>query len=344
MTIFLLIFFILLLLYSFLIEFYRRSWNNIPESDRAEDQQAAMELTPVFVSLIIPLRNEEHNVKGLLQCISIQDYPQSNMEVILVDDHSTDATWPLLQNATMDQPSLSCLQLPYHLSGKKKAIEAGIHAAKGELIVTTDGDCIFPPSWINAIADFYRSTNAKLIAGPVRMKPANSFLGTFQALDFLTLQGITGASVYKKFHPMCNGANLAYTRQAFNEVNGFEGIDDIPSGDDMLLMHKIFSRYPKSVYYLKNKSAIVETQSEPSFRHFLNQRIRWASKAVHYNDKKIFYVLLLAYLVNIGFMIFAVAAIINSYWLWFLVLLLLMKILIEFPFVNSVSIFSDSKS
>lgn len=44
---------------------------------------------------------------------------------------------------------------------------------------------------------------------------------------------------------MCNGANLAYERKAFNEVNGFAGVDHIASGDDMLLMHKIGKQYPE---------------------------------------------------------------------------------------------------
>jgi hypothetical protein len=107
----------------------------------------------------------------------------------------------------------------------------------------------------------------------------------------------------------------------------------------MLLMHKIYTRYPDKVYYLKCKEAIVKTRPESSWKNFFNQRIRWASKAVHYKDKRIFYVLLLTYFVNIGFFILAIASVVSSYWFSFFVLLLFAKILIEFPFVNSVAIF-----
>ncbi len=116
-----------------------------------------------------------------------------------------------------------------------------------------------PPPGYLSITSFYQSTGAKFIAAPVKMMGDKTLLGVFQTLDFLTLQGITGASVYKRFHTMCNGANLAYPKETFIEVNGFEGIDNIPSGDDMLLMHKIFLRYPDKIFYLKNTTAIVTT-------------------------------------------------------------------------------------
>src|ERR1700741_4803978 len=111
-------------------------------------------------------------------------------------------------------------------------------------------------------------------------------------MDFLVLQGITGASVTKKIHSMCNGANLAYEKKIFYEVNGFAGIDHIASGDDMLLMHKIAKIYPGRIGYLKSTEAIVNTQPMATWPDFFNQRIRWASKATHYNDKRIFWVLL----------------------------------------------------
>ncbi len=130
-------------------------------------------------------------------------------------------------------------------------MEIAIGLAKGSLIVTTDADCLVQPEWLRTIASFYEEFSPVFIAAPVvycNPLPGDSlfkkFLKIFQSLDFMTLQGITGASVYKKFHNMCNGANLAYEKKAFYEAGGFEGIDQIASGDDMLLMHKIHKIYP----------------------------------------------------------------------------------------------------
>jgi cellulose synthase/poly-beta-1,6-N-acetylglucosamine synthase-like glycosyltransferase len=108
---------------------------------------------------------------------------------------------------------------------------------------------------------------------------------------------------------MCNGASLAYQRSAFYEVGGFKNIDHIASGDDMLLMHKIYERYPERVMFLKNRDAIVHTAPVQSIRQFFNQRIRWASKADKYTDKRIFPVLLLVYLFNVTMLLLPIGAI-----------------------------------
>ena len=82
------------------------------------------------------------------------------------------------------------------------------------------------------------------IAAPVKIVPNGSAISVFQTLDFISLQGITAAAAHKNLYPMCNGANLAYTRKAFNDVGGFADIDHIASGDDMLLMKKIQFDFP----------------------------------------------------------------------------------------------------
>ncbi|THU41781.1 glycosyltransferase [Niastella caeni] len=340
MPLFFFLFFLLMVVYAVLIAYYHKAWNKMPAFVLPEKQAS------VFISVIIAARNEEKNIQNLLQSLNDQRYPKALYEVIIIDDHSTDNTWSLLQELHFEQLQIRPLQLKDHIaetntiaSYKKKAIETGINAATGTLIVTTDADCRFNPLWLQTIAAFYEANEAKFIAAPVTYYNQSSLLSVFQTLDFLTLQGITAASVYKRFHSMCNGANLAYERSAFYEVNGFNNIDTIASGDDMLLMHKIFKQYPDKVYYLKNRWAIVTTEPAANWKQFFNQRIRWASKADRYDDKRIFLVLLLVYLLNVCFLAGAIAAFFKYTWLMLVLLLLLAKVLIEFPFVNSVAIF-----
>ena len=217
-------------------------------------------------------------------------------------------------------------------------------AASGELIITTDADCIPPPGWLQNIALFKEKTNAVFIVAPVVFDCNSQPLQLFQAMDFMVLQGITGASVYKKIHSMCNGANLAYERKVFYEVNGFAGIDQIASGDDMLLMHKIAKKYPDRIHYLKSTEAIVSTQPMQSWSAFFNQRVRWASKALYYDDKRIFWVLLLVYLFNLSFLVLLIAGFWNSFLLavpsiacW------LLKTIVELPFFYSVAAFFNKQ-
>ena len=305
-------------LYLLLILYYWRSWLAITGFKTEK-------LNPkTRISVIIPARNEEMNIADCLDSVCNQSYPKDLYEVLVMDDHSTDNTASIINNYAAQNVKLISLKDLVAATGinsyKKKAIEIAIQRSTGELIVTTDADCIVPGNWLQTIAAFYEQYNPVFIAAPVSILPSPAgegsgvrwFIELFQALDFMTLQGITGASVYKKIHSMCNGANLAYTKKAFEEVGGFTGIDAIASGDDMLLMHKIYKRYPDKVMFLRSKEVIVQTQPVNSVRAFFDQRIRWASKAGRYDDKRIFAVLLLVYLFNCLLVILPVAGLLNN--------------------------------
>lgn len=367
---------LLFVAYAALIFYYQRRWSAIPyfvpgREGLAPTGNCAAVATvepprsrAIRISVLIPARNEEAGILDCLRSLARQTYPKDRFEVIVLDDLSTDGTAAVVENFVAtgaEGLALRCVRiadvpLPSGLTAYKKfAIETGVGAASGELVVTTDADCSFDPQWLSTLAAFYSEKNAKFIAAPVRIEPAPrpgghvrpghtthrtpSLLGIFQILDFITLQGITGAAVHSNFHSMCNGANLAYAREAFYEVEGFKGIDHIPSGDDMLLMHKIFLRYPGKVFFLRNRHAIVSTTPMARWKGFINQRVRWASKADSYDDRRIFWVLLLVYLVNVLFIALAVAACFNYWWLWLVLVLLVVKTIVEYPFVRSVASF-----
>jgi len=347
MFILIVISFLVFAVYAILIENYRRSWKAMP---LYIPDEKIMATTTTKIAIIIPVRNEENNIKILLDALSLQSYPKNQYQVIVVDDHSTDGTRDLINSLNYEKMELRLLNLadyandPKIIAHKKLAIETAIGVANAMLIVTTDADCRPRPDWLQTIAVFHASTHAKLIAAPVKINVTNRFLSIFQTLDFITLQGITGAAVSQKIHSMCNGANLAYEKAAFEEVGGFKGIDQIPSGDDMFLMHKIFKKYPDQVFFLKNKDAVVLTQSETSWAGFINQRVRWASKADKYDDKGIFWALLLVYTFNFLFLILFVAGFWQTQsWLW-LITLLLLKTVVEFPFVKSAALFFEQQN
>lgn len=327
---------VLFIAYSILILYYWSTWKSVPDF-------TATRTTPsVTISVIIPARNEEQHIGSLLAALEKQTYPAGQFEVIVVDDHSTDSTATIAQGFSFVK--LIRLEEDGINSYKKKAIEKGIATAGGELIVTTDADCIPPANWLKTIAACQEENNAAFIAAPVVLTNDTSMLQIFQALDFLVLQGITAGAVHKRIHSMCNGANLAYEKKAYESVNGFNGIDTIASGDDMLLMHKIATRYPEQVHYLRSKDAIVATEPMKTWKAFFNQRIRWASKAKNYDAKKIVAVLLLVYLFNLSFLVLWVAGFwCYDYWLYFTGLWIA-KTIIEWPFVSSVAAFYNKKS
>ena len=354
---------LLIISYTAIIIYYAIAWLSLPNWQLATTQPIPKGLadSPITaqLSIIIPARNEEDNIGACIQSILNQSYSKNLYEIIVVNDHSTDATASIVK--TFNEPNIKCIDLINFIgnetnSFKKKGIEVGVAQANGELIITTDADCVAPPNWLQTIAAFYEEKKPDLIVMPVSIFPTPSgvglgvrFIEIFQALDFMTLQGITGSAVHKKIHSMCNGANLAYTKKAFNTVNGFAGINNIASGDDMMLMHKIYSENKKGIVYLKSAAVIVQTKPVKTITEFINQRIRWASKADKYEDKRMLPVLIVVYFFNMLLLILPIVAILSNFkflifnfqfstlqfWFW----LLLFKMVIEIIFLIPIAKF-----
>ncbi|RAJ85756.1 cellulose synthase/poly-beta-1,6-N-acetylglucosamine synthase-like glycosyltransferase [Chitinophaga dinghuensis] len=325
--------------YGILMLWYSLGWKRLKSFTVPVPQTLS---TPVTV--IIPARDEEDNLPALLDALKQQTYPAHLLEVIVIDDFSTDKTPDIVRNC--GAANIHLLQMSQHLdkqqrlnSYKKKAIEIAVSQATGSLIVTTDADCVMGPKWIETIVQFYEDRRPKFIAAPVSFYKETNFFKTLQSLDFMTMQGITGAAAQLQAGTMCNGANLAYEKDAFYDVGGFKGIDNIASGDDMLLMYKIFNAYPEGVMYLKSEDVIVRTLPVDTLKGFMNQRIRWSSKADKYEDKRITYVLMLVYFFNVGLLGMAVTALFMPVlWPWLLILLLF-KITMELYFLLPVASF-----
>ena len=330
---------VLWLLYGALIAFYRRGWMALPETKTAAIAENNFHTK---VSVIIPARNETSNIAACVRSVLAQNYPEVLLEIIVVDDHSTDDTADIVQALALAYRNIRLIKLDETIANKaykKRGIEMGIANATGSLIVTTDADCTHNKQWIAMLVKCHETTGAQFIAAPVSFITENKLLSVFQTLDFMTMQGITGASVYKRFHTMCNGANLAYTKAAFTAVNGFKGIDNIPTGDDMLLMFKIYKLDPNKVVYLKSANAIVDTPAAMSWKEFFNQRIRWASKATHYDDKRIFWTLLLVYIFNVWFLVLFIGAFFKWQLLVTLLAVLAAKTVTELWFIKPVATF-----
>ena len=352
MNIFLIIVFIFSALYFSIIISYRFAFTSILPINQSTNQP----INRTVVSIIIPARNEEQNIEACLQSILQNNYPAHFLEIIVVDDHSTDATAAVVKK--YNSQNVKLISLSDHVSTKinsykKKAIEVAVEQAIGTLIITTDADCIVPPKWLQTMVTFYEEKTPAFIAAPVAIDCGWSLIQIFQSLDFMTLQGITAAVVSKKQMTMCNGANMAYERSVFYEVGGFTGIDTIASGDDMLLMHKMYQRYPDRVMFLKSRNAIVKTAPVDNIKQFFNQRIRWASKAEKYNDKRILPVLVLVYLFNVMMLALPIMSVFNNspivlftihyspftIWLW----MLFFKIIVELFFLFPVAAFFNKK-
>jgi cellulose synthase/poly-beta-1,6-N-acetylglucosamine synthase-like glycosyltransferase len=262
-------------------------------------------------TVIIPARNEAANIKACVDSIIAQDYPKDAFEIIVIDDFSEDDTAFIVQALSQQFSQVRLLQLKDHckegetLAYKKKAIEIAVSLAKGDWILTTDADCIVPKKWLLLYNAYIQQHQPCFVAAPVMFIKTSGVLNQFQVLDFLALQGITAAAVGAGKHSMSNGANLGFEKAAFIAVGGYQGVDHIASGDDMFLMHKMKQTLHKPVGYLFHPNAIVLTAAMDTWKGFIMQRIRWASKARYYDDRSITMVLTLVYLFNLSFVCLA---------------------------------------
>lgn len=284
------------LFYCWLMWTYRKGWMETKE------WQIPATFTPsLFISIVIPARDEAKNIGACIDSLLEQNYPKNLFEIIIVDDHSSDETVSIIES--YGQNNIQLIELKNEIntderalnSFKKLALDLAIKKAKGSLIVSTDADCIVQPNWLSLISSFKESNNYKFVAAPVNFHQEENLLEKFQSLDFTGMMGITAAGINFRLMNMCNGANLAYEKKVFEEVDGFSGIDNLASGDDMLLMQKIAKFYPEQIGFLKNQSATNFTKAKPTLRSFLNQRIRWASKSNAYPEVKVTLLLALVF-------------------------------------------------
>lgn len=298
------------------------------------------------ISIVIPARNEAAHIEACLRAIAAQRYPAHLYEVIVVDDHSEDDTASRV--LTFLPMKVRLLSLQDHVQGpvaayKKKALDLAISESTGELILTTDADCIAPPDWLANIAAYYELTGASMIVAPVDFTTTGKIVSLFQSLDFMTMQGITAAAYRLKLGNMANGANLAFSRAAYTAVGGYAGIDHLASGDDYLLMVKIQERFPKGIRYLLSQQAVVRTAPQPDWPSFLQQRIRWASKSGKYKDHRLTAILILVYLFNCSFLVLLLAGLFRIVFLKLFIGLLLWKTVLEILFLWPVSGFFQKR-
>jgi cellulose synthase/poly-beta-1,6-N-acetylglucosamine synthase-like glycosyltransferase len=300
---------------------------------------SAKSLSNASVSVVVAARNEEANIKNCLESILNQKHAFENLEIIVVDDQSEDNTAEVVSSFQDNKIRLIQIGNDEKIGGKKTAIARGIDAATNSIIVTTDADCVFPETWLNTLVSYREKTDAVFVAAPVMFRKEKNLFEKFQTLDFLSLQGITAAAVHSNQFNMCNGANLLYTKDAFNGIKGFEGIDHIASGDDMLLMEKIQKAYPGKVKYCYSRDAIVTTEPAESMKAFLQQRIRWASKAGSYSNVWIKLILLIVFLVNVGLISVFIAGFSDEFYFKAFGFFMLMKSISELPFMIRIARF-----
>ncbi len=296
-------------------------------------------------SVVIPFRNEAENLSNLLKTIDGLNYPSKLCEIIFVNDTSEDSSEAIISAAIENSKfSIKLIQNKrVSNSPKKDAISEAIKHAKFEWIVTTDADCELPKNWLKTFNAFIQKNKPVMVCAPVIYESDGSFLENFQQLDGFSLQTVTIGSFGLRIPMLSNGANLAYSKEAFLNVNGFSGNDHIASGDDIFLLEKMKKVFPKQVQFLKSKEAIVSTKPQKNWKDVISQRIRWASKTSKQKSLLLILLGVLVFLVNISLLATPFLILFYFKYAGLYVLLIYLKLITDYIVVRQTANFLSKK-
>ena len=270
-------------------------------------------------SVLIAARDEAETLPQLLRDLAAQTLSAARFEVIIANDHSTDATAAIVAAAAEESGfALRLIEMPVGQTGKKTALLAAQQAARAPWLVCTDADCRLGPGWLAAYAGLLaRQPQANFISGPVLLTGPGNWFTTLMGLEFAGLVGVGAACLARQQPTMCNGANLAYRRTAFEAVGGFADNAHLASGDDEFLLHKIHAAFLGTAHFLADAAAIVRTAAPPTLGALLRQRVRWASKWRHYQSSASRRLALLVLGANVALAVGVVAALVwPGLWPW----------------------------
>ena len=257
---------------SFLLGFSTK----VPSAGAILSQLATFKGIP-SISVVVAARNEEDYIGPCLGSLLKQTIP---IEIILVDDGSEDNTTVIAEEFG-DRIRLIHLEFG---QGKKAAIEVGVLAAQGDIILFTDADSTVLPSWAKSMRDTFTEEVA-FVAGPVAFEVGDRFFDRIVALEWAGLMGISAGAIGIGIPVNCSGANIGYRKSVFQDVHGFKGLAHLSSGDDELMMQRIASKTDWKVVFSTSPEAVVTTRAPKNIREFFSQRVRWASKGAFYQRK-----------------------------------------------------------
>ncbi len=312
---------------------FRRLYRQLPAAGSVFSDQELPR-----VSIVVAARNEEQNLPKLLPCLLRQDYPRDRLEIVIVDDRSEDDTWNILADAKRQHPHLNAVRVTERLpdyAPKKRALDAGIRTATGEILLLTDADCLPPPTWVRSTVRFYRD-DVSVVAGYspyVYPSATPPLIRGMLSLDCFAFAAVSAASAGWGQPLTATGTNLSYRRETYFAAGGFEPIKQWISGDDDLFMRHLAQRRLGAFSYSLDPDAYVPTIAPTSWRQFWHQRIRFGSKGRHQRP----FVLLCTigvYLLNVLLVFGAVSFLLGSAGvLWSTVVAWGLKSLIEFCFL-----------
>lgn len=234
-----------------------------------------------FISIIISARNESQTIINCLEQFNKQDFPTNKFEIIIIDDASEDDTFKVAKTF-LEKTKIThqVIKMPTH-QGKKRCISQAISLAQGNIIITSDADIVFRHTqFLNTVSYYFETHKPAMLVMPIDFETEKGLLTAFQITENMALAGITAGFIGINKPMLCNGANLAFDKNAFMAANGYQSHLSISSGEDVLLLEDLKNKFTsQSIHYGFYRELIAKTISEKTMASLFNQRVRWAYKS-----------------------------------------------------------------
>ena len=293
------------------------------------------------LAIVVACKNEEDNLPLLFN--SIERQHSMPKEIIFVDDNSTDNTFAILLDFAKKLPNVIVLQSPGN--GKKAALIEGVKHCTAKYVLFTDADCILPDEYCLNAKIFLTTHSVDMLLGGVKLHYLSSnFEGdfsvktdisdfalnpfkAFEILDLGSLQAVSAGSAMMGCPIMCNGANMIVRRDIYLEhISGIR--TDIPSGDDMFMLHNIKASNGK-IFYLFRPELIISTRGNDNPLSFFTQRKRWIGKLPAYTDKFTVATATITAVTNIMLTALYITSIFNSGFLLMAAMAYIIKLIVD---------------
>jgi cellulose synthase/poly-beta-1,6-N-acetylglucosamine synthase-like glycosyltransferase len=231
------------------------------------------------ISVIIAARNEERSLPGLLESLDGLDYDPEAYEIIIVNDHSTDASMKILgkwQNGK-NRRVIDWQGQREGLIGKKAAIQIGIEAANYDILAFTDADCLVPKTWLQQISQGFGPQTDYVLAYSLMKRFPDDTKFRLKNFERAIYYALAAAGLYFRKPITSSACNMAYRKPVFLRAGGFDGIGTLASGDDDLLLMKMGPHIRQGQYLLSEEARVTSIEGRDlAKRHHTN--IRRASK------------------------------------------------------------------
>lgn len=230
-------------------------------------------------TVLVAARNEEKYLPACLDSLGKQTYPPDLLQIIVLNDRSTDDTRQIVLNYKERFPSFELVDIDDDqrgLKGKMNALAQGMEYAEGEIILITDADCRVPDTWVSEMVTYFTDRVGLVGSLTVIDQPGKKFhlFDRIQTLDWFFLQAVAAGTAGINLPVSILGNNFGFKKSVYNKIGGFGSIG-FSLTEDMALLNTIVKRTEYKIVYPLERGSMIQSMPLNHFRDFFQQRRRW---------------------------------------------------------------------